>query len=84
MGCNDNCEMEQVRMFVTSLPGGFRVEGPTQAVEGEKVELVCGASKSVVDANIFHPSLNIFLTPGTTTRETAWSGTSRWAASTSS
>ena len=45
MGCNDNCEMEQVRMFVTSLPGGFRVEGPTQAVEGDKVDLVCGASK---------------------------------------
>ena len=45
MGCNDNCEMEQVRMFVTSLPGGFRVEGPTQAVEGDTVDLVCGASK---------------------------------------
>ena len=45
MGCNDNCEMEQARMFVTSLPGGFRLEGPTQAVEGDKVELVCGASK---------------------------------------
>ena len=45
MGCNDNCEMEQTRMFVTSLPGGFKVAGPTQAVEGDTVELVCGASK---------------------------------------
>ena len=69
---------------MTTVPEGFTVEGPTQAVEGEEVELVCGASKSVVDANIFHPSLNIFLTPGTTTLGTAWSGTSRWALSTSS
>ena len=45
MGCNDDCELAQTTFFVTTIPEGFHVEGPTQAVEGDDVELVCAASK---------------------------------------
>jgi len=45
MGCNGNCEMSQVKFFVTTLPEGFHIEGPTQAIEGDSVELLCAASK---------------------------------------
>ena len=45
MGCNGNCEMSQVKFFVTTLPEGFHIEGPTQAIEGDAVELLCAASK---------------------------------------
>ena len=46
---------------MTTVPEGFTVEGPTQAVEGEEVELVCGASKSVVLlSNIFLAKLKYF------------------------
>ena len=37
--------MNQTKLFITTLPDGFHVEGPTQVVEGDKVELMCGASK---------------------------------------
>ena len=40
-----NCAIAQVDFFVTTLPDGFHVSGPGRAVEGEEVELVCGASK---------------------------------------
>ena len=45
MGCNEDCEMAQVKMFVTKTPEGFHVNGPTKAVEGDMVELGCTASK---------------------------------------
>jgi len=45
MGCNENCEMAQVKFFVTTLPEGFHIEGPTKAIEGDAVELLCAASK---------------------------------------
>ena len=49
MGCNGgddfNCEISQVNFFVTTLPEGFHISGPERAVEGDTVDLVCGASK---------------------------------------
>ena len=46
MGCSrDECELGQAAVFITSLPGGFQVSGPGQAVEGDAVELLCAASK---------------------------------------
>ena len=45
MGCNDNCQISKVDFYVTTLPGGFQVSGPTKAVEGDNVELLCAASK---------------------------------------
>ena len=49
MGCNGgddfNCEISQVNFFVTTLPEGFHISGPERAIEGDTVDLVCGASK---------------------------------------
>ena len=48
---NDNCELDTAAFFVTSLAEGFQVEGPTQAVEGDAVEVQCSASKYNFSAN---------------------------------
>ena len=49
MGCNGgddfSCEISQVNFFVTTLPEGFSISGPQRAVEGDTVDLVCGASR---------------------------------------
>lgn len=47
MGCNGdgNCEISQINFFVTTLPEGFHITGPTRAIEGDSVDLVCAASK---------------------------------------
>ena len=46
MACSSgNCEMATAAFFVSSLSEGLQVEGPTQAVEGDAVELECSASK---------------------------------------
>ena len=41
----EGCEMSQVNFFVTTLPEGFQISGPTRAVEGDTVDLVCAASR---------------------------------------
>ena len=46
MACTaGSCEMDTAQFFLSSLTEGFEVEGPTQAVEGDSVELQCSASK---------------------------------------
>ena len=48
MACNGgdiNCEISQVNFFVTTLPEGFHISGPTRAIEGDTVELDCAVSK---------------------------------------
>ena len=49
MGCSGgddfSCEISQVNFFVTTLPEGFSISGPQRAVEGDTVDLVCGASR---------------------------------------
>ena len=47
MGCDGqgSCEISQVNFFVTTLPEGFQVTGPTRAVEGDTVDLLCAASR---------------------------------------
>ena len=45
MGCNGQCQVAVMQFYVTTLPEGFQVSGPTRAVEGDSVELLCAASK---------------------------------------
>ena len=45
MGCNENCEVSQVKVFVTTLPEGFQISGPTRTIEGDSINLTCAASK---------------------------------------
>ena len=52
MACsNGNCELDTAAFFLTSLAEGLEVEGPTQAVEGDAVEVQCSASKYNFSAN---------------------------------
>merc|ERR1719394_1031193 len=45
MGCNGQCQISKVDFYVTTLPGGFQVSGPTKATEGDNVDLLCAASR---------------------------------------
>ena len=48
MGCSgvgEECDVAQVNFFVTTVADGFQISGPDRAIEGDKVELVCAASR---------------------------------------
>jgi len=45
MGCNGQCQISKLDFYVTTLPGGFQVSGPTKATEGDSVDLLCAASR---------------------------------------
>ena len=48
LGCSgggEECDVAQVNFFVTTVADGFQISGPDRAIEGDKVELVCAASR---------------------------------------
>ena len=40
-----SCEKDNVNFFVTTLEQGFQISGPTKAIQGDRVDLLCEASK---------------------------------------
>ena len=46
MACGGGtCEKDNVNFFVTTLEQGFQISGPTKAIQGDRVDLLCEASK---------------------------------------
>ena len=46
MACGGGvCETDNVNFFVTTLEMGFQISGPTKAIQGDRVDLLCEGSK---------------------------------------